>query len=191
MRRPWRIIHRRATQVRLSLHHRVMKALQGSTRLSFLAFFGSHIAASLLIDAQAVLPPSIVPTGLQSLLGWYAQILKDPLMSRPQEILWFRSLICCELLFQVPYFFMACFYLFDSRRSSYPLGFQYASIAYASHTATTLVPILATLATNTAATTTQRNLAITVYLPYLVFPLWLLYLATRPVSASAPLGKHD
>ncbi|GKZ00592.1 hypothetical protein MPSEU_001011400 [Mayamaea pseudoterrestris] len=156
----------------------MMKALQGTTRISFLVFFASHIVASLVIDAQAVLSSSLVPDSLQRLLSWYASTLNDPLMSKFQEILWFRSLILCELLFQVPYFLVACSYLRRRDLVNYPESFRYASIAYSSHTATTMVPILATLATNPVATLMERMLILSVYLPYLLFPLALLYLAT-------------
>jgi hypothetical protein len=172
------------------LHVLQMKAIQGAVRTSFLAFFASHIVASLVIDAQAILPSWLVPSSLQALLSWYAKTLNDPLMSRPQEIFWFRSLICCELLFQVPFFFMACYYLTRKNLVVYPESFQYACIAYSSHTATTMVPILVTLATYEDSTAAEKTLILAAYLPYLFFPLGLLYFATRTRS-TFNTTEHD
>jgi hypothetical protein len=167
-----------------------MRAFTGATRICFLAFFASHIVASLIIDAQAILPASFIPSVLQDLLSWYAKALNDPLMSRPQDLLWFQSLIACELVFQVPFFFVACYYLTTMRNTtgaerhrpkavSYPESFRYACIAYGAHTSTTMAPILATLATNPTATVMEKAMILAVYLPYLIFPLWILRLATR------------
>ena len=82
-----------------------MKALKGTTRLAFLGFFASHIAATLFIDVQAIAPAAIIPTPLANLLHWYATSLNDPLMSNPLP--WFQSLVCLELVFQVPFFLWA------------------------------------------------------------------------------------
>jgi hypothetical protein len=168
-----------------------MKAIQGFLRTVFLGFFASHIFASVLIDSQAILPPAFVPSALRRLLSWYAQILNDPLMTKPQEILWFRSLICCELLFQVPFFFVACYFLKNSSLTSYPETFRYACIAYGAHTATTMVPILATVATNQEASQLEKAVCLAVYLPYLIFPVWILLLASRSSPIDSKRCKKD
>jgi len=154
----------------------VMKALQGATRAAFLGFFGSHIIFTLIVDAQALLPPSFFPTVLQDFLAWYASTLKDPLMSNPRELLWFQSLIACELIFQLPYFFVAV-YMIGSTQTVYPDWFRSACIAYGGHAATSMSPILATLATNENSTVAERAMILSVYLPYLIFPLWILGIA--------------
>lgn len=160
-----------------------MKAIQGTSRLAFLGFFSSHIVFSFIIDGQAVFPKSLYPKALQDLLTWYATTLKDPLMSNASNILWFRSFVGCEMLFQVPFFFAACLQL-SSPSSFYPEWFRYACIAYGSHTATTMVPILATISTNTEATWMERALLLSVYAPYLIFPLWILQVAVTSSSST-------
>ena len=84
-----------------------MKALKGFTRVAFLVFFSSHIAVTLVIDFQAIAPREWVPTVFADLLHWYASNLNDPLMSNPQELPWFQSLVALEVIFQVPFFFWA------------------------------------------------------------------------------------
>ena len=96
-----------------------MKALEGITRTIFLGFFGSHILATLCVDVQAIAPAAWVPQPLTDLLVWYASSLKDPLMSKPAELPWFQSLICLELIFQLPFFFWAVVELTSNRKGTY------------------------------------------------------------------------
>lgn len=161
--------------------------------MAFLSFFASHIFATVMIDGQAVLPSTFFPLALQDLLTWYARTMKDPLMSNPQEILWFQSLVCCELLFQLPFFFWACSMLSNTELKHYPESFKCACIAYGAHTATTMVPILATIVTNhEAASLGERAMLSSVYLPYLIFPLALLGIAVQshPSEADAATKKN-
>jgi EXPERA (EXPanded EBP superfamily) len=117
-----------------------MRALKGATRTAFLGFFSSHIFFTLIIDLQALLPPAVFPKAMQDFLVWYATTLKDPIMSDPQSLLWFQSLIFCEMFFQLPFFFVACYFLrsSDAVATDYPDWFRTACIAYGAHTATTL-----------------------------------------------------
>lgn len=171
-----------------------MKALTGTSRLAFLGFFASHVVFTVIVDSQAILPPNLVPTLLRNFVDWYATTMKDPLMSNPREHLWFQSLVACEVAFQLPFFVVACYFLMstnggDSSSLScccyYPDWFRCACIAYGAHTATTMAPILATLATaDTGATATERAALLAVYLPYLIFPLWILFLAVTTASGT-------
>jgi|UniRef100_A0A8J9X1C5 hypothetical protein len=148
-----------------------MKAFQGVTRTAFLGFFSSHIVFTVIVDLQALLPATLVPTPLRNLLAWYTATLKDPLMSDPP--LWFQSLICFELVIQLPFFCTACYYL-TKYRVLYPDKFRIACIAYSAHACTSMGPILASLATATALSTVERAVLVNLYLPYLIFPAWLL-----------------
>ena len=132
-----------------------MRALEGSAKALYLGFFASHIVFTLIVDVQAILPPFWVPAPLRSLLAFYAATFNDPLMKWPTP-LWFRSVVMCEMAFQLPFFFVACHQIArepnpsSSSSSSkglqyYPGWFRNACVAYGAHTATTLVPILATL----------------------------------------------
>jgi hypothetical protein len=164
-----------------------MKPLQGSTRLSFLGFFASHIIITLIIDSQAILPLEWIPGVLQDLLAFEVATFNDPLMGNARELLWFQSLVTCELLFQVPYFVAAVYFFRGETASVYPDWFRSASIAYGAHTATTMAPILTTLATNEAASLQERVLVTSMYLPYLIFPLWILWIAATDNSTPPTL----
>ena len=163
-----------------------MRALQGTTRVAFLGFFASHIIFSFLVDAQGIFG-ALFPILLQDFLVWYTDLFQDPLMGNAQELLWFQSLIALELVFQVPFFFVACNFLSNTTLESYPRWFRYACIAYGAHTATSMGPILTTLAISDYDSEMARYQIFSVYLPYLIFPLWILTLAvTTDEKAKVP-----
>jgi EXPERA (EXPanded EBP superfamily) len=152
-----------------------MNSFQGVTRLAFFGFFASHIVFTLIVDGQIIFPQHWYPSILQDLLAFHISYFNDPLMKDPP--LWFRSMIFMEYLIQLPFFFVACNYLTDVNKLAYPSWFRSACITYGAHTATTLVPILAALANNDAASPLERVCVTFVYLPYLIFPLWIWYIA--------------
>lgn len=160
-----------------------MKALEGSTRIAFLAFFASHIVFTLCIDLQALFKPWY-PRLLQDLVTAYARICHDPHMSEPFE-LWFQSIVVFEMLFQWPFFFVAVHMFSNARLLEYPRWFQMACIIYGSHTATTLVPILPTLwfrDDNEPVPLEMRILLVMIYGPYFVFPAWIAAIAAMDDS---------
>ena len=158
-----------------------MKALQGTTRLAFLGYFSSHIVFTLVCDLQAILRPYLYPPILVNLVKGYAS-LGDPHMSEPFD-LWFQSLVVCELIFQLPYFFVACYYLWGEPSATgvykYPKWFQMLSIVYGAHVATTLVPLFPTIWAQQSihVPMEQRLLIEFLYLPYFIFPVLLAWLA--------------
>ena len=151
----------------------------GATRIAFLIFFASHIPITLLVDGQAFLPRSLYPTAIQDVLTWYCATFADNLMQPPAYDVWFSSVVACEILFQLPFFAYAVYALLDPERVNGRGIFRSACLIYGSHTATTLVPILATIATDPETNWAQRATLFGFYLPYLVFPLWLVYIAVR------------
>jgi EXPERA (EXPanded EBP superfamily) len=163
-----------------------MRALEGSAKALYLGFFASHIVFTLIVDVQAILPPSWVPDPLQSLLAFYAATFNDPLMQWPTPM-WFRSVVVCEMAFQLPFFFVACHQIArepnpSSSSSSkglqyYPGWFRNACVAYGAHTATTLVPILTTLVSSPTNSPSEKVVLVSLYAPYLILPLGILYLA--------------
>jgi len=153
-----------------------MLCLTGGTRVAFLCFFASHIPITLFIDGQAALPHYIYPRIVQDLLDWYTGTFKDHLMSRPHD-LWFTSIVTCELIFQVPFFFYAVYALSNPARVCGKGNFRSACIAYGAHTSTTLVPILTSIANDALLTTPEMLTLLGFYLPYLIFPFWLLVIA--------------
>jgi EXPERA (EXPanded EBP superfamily) len=162
----------------------MMKALEGSTRIAFLIFFASHIVFTVGLDGQVLLG-GYYPRPLQRLAAWYPVAFHDILMAAPTP-LWLQSLIACELLLQLPYFVAACAYLADPTRAAYPQGFRYACIAYGAHTATTLVPILSAFALYDDFTAFERSRLLALYLPYLLFPLGILWAAVTAPSVTEP-----
>jgi hypothetical protein len=157
-----------------------MKAFTGATRMVFLIFFCSHIPITIFIDSQALFPEWLYPTFLKDLIDFYAGFVQDPLMSRPLfGGLWFQSLVACELQIQLFFFVVAIrqLLLVGGSLSHWPDWFRSTCLVYASHTCTTMVPILTVLLTNPESSATQKCMALAVYLPYLLVPAWLLVLA--------------
>lgn len=154
-----------------------MSALTGKTRTAFLLFFSSHIPITFLIDGQALLPSYLYPSLARSALKFYTDTFQDPLMTSPHPV-WFRSMVACEMLFQVPFFFAAChaLYSYDATKNSVDGKgwFRSACIAYGAHTSTTLIPILAQILVDESLDLQQKGVLFGFYLPYLVFPAWLL-----------------
>mmetsp|Transcript_12466 Transcript_12466/g.24748 ORF Transcript_12466/g.24748 Transcript_12466/m.24748 type:complete len:173 (-) Transcript_12466:11-529(-) len=137
----------------------------------FLAFFATHIPITLLIDGQALLP-FLYPSFLRDLSVTYTTTFNDTLMSNPPS--WLKSLIAAELLFQVPFFFVAL-KAFATRDNS----IQPYATAYAAHTVTTLIPILHHFHVDENVTTSEEAVLLGFYLPYLLIPGLLLLLCLR------------
>lgn len=76
--------------------------------LIYFFYFASHIPVTLAIDFQAFCPPLWVPQVLKDVLTFYTETYKDPFMGSSTPVYWFLSFIVCELLVQLPFFFMAC-----------------------------------------------------------------------------------
>lgn len=175
-----------------------MKAITGITNTIYFGFFSSHIVATVLIDSQAILPQFLIPQSLQNVLSWYVNLFDDPLMGgvkSNKNLLWFQSLIWLEFIIQLPFFFYACYMLQCTQtkysNKGYPSTFRYACIAYGGHAATSMVPILATLCTNQQASVHQRAAIVSVYLPYLLFPLGLMWLAMDENKPSSGTKKNE
>lgn len=92
-------------------------------------------------------------------------------MTHPTEP-WFTSLVSLEILFQLPFFFYAVRSLLSNGNDFGPY-FRPLCLVYGSSTATTLVPILASIASDNDTTTSDKGVLFAFYLPYLMFPLWL------------------
>mmetsp|Transcript_4822 Transcript_4822/g.7297 ORF Transcript_4822/g.7297 Transcript_4822/m.7297 type:complete len:168 (+) Transcript_4822:164-667(+) len=151
-----------------------MKTLEGNTRLAFLFFFASHIPATLCIDLQALFP-NLYHQKLKDLLLWYTDIFNDELMRGPHDT-WFRAIVCGEFFFQLPFFFVAVKVLLNTNNYNGKGWFRSACMLYGAHTSTTLIPILACHCANEGATFVEKVMVISIYFPYLCFPLWLAYI---------------
>jgi hypothetical protein len=176
-----------------------MKALEGKTRVVYLAFFASHIVFTLIVDVQAIAPPSYFPTPFRILLDWYRSIFRDPLFPPSGSPTWFQSLVWCEMVFQLPFFFAACRQLRHNGNNDstgggigsshaassshyYPDWFRCACIAYGAHTSTIMVPILFAIMSSKDNTRTEKAALVSLYLPYLILPLGILRIACYPYN---------
>ena len=96
---------------------------------------------------------------------------------------WFSSLVSIEVMFQLPFFFLAIYALLQQpkdpqKRTIRGDGpFKSLCIVYGSSTATTLVPILQHILTDEETELSEKGILLSFYLPYLIFPLWLVVIA--------------
>ncbi|MBN3319941.1 SGMR2 protein, partial [Atractosteus spatula] len=160
----------------------------------FFLYFASHVPITLFIDLQALLPGELYPQSLKDVLRWYAAQFKDPMMLDPPA--WFKSFIFCEALLQTPFFPVAAyaFYKGGCRWIRTP------AIVYATHVATTLIPILAHIlfyrfpeGPHPGPQSPRERLTLTaIYAPYLLIPIILLLtmlLSSAYRAAAAPAGE--
>ncbi|EKX36053.1 hypothetical protein GUITHDRAFT_52673, partial [Guillardia theta CCMP2712] len=123
--------------------------------------------ATIFVDLQVVLPKKFFPAFARRSFDFYIDTFKDPLLtSRP---LWFKSLIMAEVVFQLPFFFVAL-YAFRTRAN----WIRVPSIVYAAHACTQMVPILGSVWFDEAVPKEKRTVLSCIYLPYFAIPLWLL-----------------
>jgi hypothetical protein len=131
----------------------------------FLFYFISHIPITLCVDLQ-VLFGSHYPQSLQDLNNWYLSTYKDHLIA--EKPLWLQSFIVAELLFQLPFFFVATYGLLFNKN-----WIRIPSICYGVHVATTVWPILAETILSSRNTLQEKVTLCGFYLPYLLIPLLL------------------
>ena len=167
-----------------------MASLTGNTRYAFIAFFASHIPATLIIDCQVIFR-RFYPQFFQDLLQWYTTVFNDSLMRAPFDT-WFQAIVCFEILFQLPFFFYALYGLLNPKKVDGRGMFRSLCMIYGAHTSTTLIPILACHANNTDASIMDKIGVILIYLPYLVFPAWLIVICVLSVILIAiPDAAHN
>lgn len=153
--------------------------------LIYFAFFLVHIPATLLIDLQALYPPSVTPYFIRALPQLYVQMSNDPLiggvlgmLGDSQPFVWFKTFLAIEALFQLPVFMLGARGLWRDSRSIYVL-----LLIYGASTTTTTLPCLSVLLTTpitsaqtitdrvVSVTTSQRLLLLSSYIPFFVIPL--------------------
>ncbi|XP_068173609.1 sigma intracellular receptor 2 [Antennarius striatus] len=145
--------------------------------LFFFFYFAAHVPITLLMDLQALLPGHVFPQQVRDVLSRYAEDFRDPLLVAPPE--WFRSFILCEALLQLPFCPIAAYaFLRGGRR-----WIRTPAIIYSTHVATTLVPVLSHILFHEfpvephpgPQTLQERLLLVSIYAPYLLVPLLLLF----------------
>ena len=173
-------------------------------RWTMVAFFATHIPATILVDSQAVVPAQHVPDFAKALLKFHVETNHDALMAAPP--VWLRSVIWLEVTCQLPFFFAALHALVhrawaaqQGRRGAPPprrrspahtappaapsrrahAGKEWIrlpGIAYGASTATTLLPILGEILAGTHYPTEAAKWTLFfIYFPYLVLPLWMMF----------------
>jgi hypothetical protein len=151
-------------------------------RIVLLVFWVTHIPATLLVDSQAVLPARLVPSFAADLLAWHVRRTGDPVMTAPFQP-WFRALVIGELLFQLPFFFVAV-YAFAYRRN----WVRIPALVYGVHTATTLLPILSEIWHSPKVPSTEARMQLlAMYAPYGILPAAC---ATWMALSPLPFGKQ-
>ncbi|KXZ55009.1 hypothetical protein GPECTOR_3g172 [Gonium pectorale] len=157
-----------------------MGALTSVLDVIFLAFFIIHIPTTLLVDSQSVFPAEYYPPWAKEALKWHIEMNGDHLVSKNPT--WFVSLVWGEVLYQLPFFFVAS-YAFIKRRN----WIRVPSIIYGAHVVTTMIPILTDILFGPDSGPKRHTLA-AIYVPYLIVPLLLL---VRMAVVEQPFGADD
>ncbi|KAI9472249.1 MAG: transmembrane protein 6/97 [Benjaminiella poitrasii] len=129
--------------------------------LIYFIYFATHIPVTLAIDFQVFYPPSWVPQIFKDALDFYVLTYKDPFMGSAKPVYWYLSFIVCELLVQLPFFFIACVGLIK---------------VYGSHVATTVLPSILEVLLNPdlKLNQTERFILCGFYAPYFILPAIML-----------------
>ncbi|XP_034087516.1 LOW QUALITY PROTEIN: sigma intracellular receptor 2 [Gymnodraco acuticeps] len=153
----------------------------------------SHIPITLFIDYKPCYRDMCTSQPLKDLIRWYGRMFKDPMVLDPPQ--WFTSFIFCEALFQTPFFPVAA-YAFLKGGCKW---IRTPAIVYATHVATTLVPILTHILFYQfpmkphpgPQTPQERWLLFSIYVPYLLVPvLLLLTMLLSSTYNSTPKPAH-
>ena len=142
-------------------------------RIVLLGYFITHIPITILVDLQ-ILFGEHYPDPLRQVFAWFIATYNDQLLlNKP---VWLQSFIWAELLFQLPFFFVATYGLLFKKN-----WIRIPSIIYGAHVATTVVPILFEFAHMKIVTQEQKLMLLAFYAPYLLIPLLLtFYMAVNP-----------
>jgi hypothetical protein len=98
--------------------------------LIYLIYFATHIPVTLGIDCQVFYPPEWVPQVLKDALLMYTRDYKDPFMGSKEPMYWFLSFIVCEVIVQLPFFFIACIGLVKGEAFSKYDTFSFINIVF-------------------------------------------------------------
>jgi hypothetical protein len=151
-------------------------------RITFLGYFITHIPITLCLDLQ-VLFGQHYPPNLQQLFSWYTSTYKDQLLIHKPA--WLQSFIWAELLFQLPFFFVATYGLLFKKN-----WVRIPSIIYGVHVATTVWPIIADLIDNKVNSQEEKYVLFSFYAPYFIIPALLAgYMALNPQPFGAKALK--
>ncbi|KAF9563905.1 hypothetical protein CPC08DRAFT_816257 [Agrocybe pediades] len=172
--------------------------------LLYFLFFAMHLPATLLIDLQYIYPTQLVPNILKSLVSFYVDMSRDPLIGGINgfffkddntHMTWFKTFIVLEAVFQVPVFVLGLRGLYKGSKSIYPL-----LAVYAASSATTTLACLTTVLTTpeltpellargaVAVSDSQRFLLLSSYVPFFLIPLIMAVDMTTRVTRLVKKG---
>ncbi|KAI9275928.1 transmembrane protein 6/97 [Phascolomyces articulosus] len=139
--------------------------------LVYFIYFLTHIPITLCIDLQGFYPADQIPQVLKDAVAFYVNTYKDPFMGATTPIHWFEGVTLCELFLQLPFFFVALYGLYNDS-----IHVRVGLMVYASHVATTMVPIFAELFFNPGFGLSESEIwtLFGFYVPYLIIPLTIL-----------------
>jgi hypothetical protein len=139
-----------------------------------LVYFCLHIPITLFIDAQGLVDKSAFPALFRHAFSNYLSQTCDPIMGARSPVPnWVKPLIACELLFQLPTFFVMVYALWHRKN-----WIRIPGLIYGVQCATTLLPILGYInltgldkkCLQNVATTDQRLFLNLTYGPFFLFP---------------------
>mmetsp|Transcript_39657 Transcript_39657/g.55067 ORF Transcript_39657/g.55067 Transcript_39657/m.55067 type:complete len:169 (+) Transcript_39657:109-615(+) len=138
----------------------------GAFNVLAVIWFMTHIPITLFMDSQIVLPRSAFPDAALQVGDWYVSMTHDPIVRAAPA--WARGLVWCELLLQLPFFFVAA--------RAYAKGacpwIRLPSVVYGAHTCTTLMPILMEIWYSPLVPSHRHRCILTgIYLPYVLVPM--------------------
>lgn len=73
----------------------------------FILYFLLHIPITLIVDTQCIFPSTLFPAWAQQLTHDWIRDYDDQLVAT--KPIWFQSFIWAELIFHIPYFFVAIY----------------------------------------------------------------------------------
>ena len=130
-------------------------------RKVYIAYFATHVPATILIDSQAIVPEKYVPS-LPKVVEVHIKQNDDFLML--EQPMWLKSFIVCEILVQLP-----MFYVLLRKLRKEETNIRWMGVGYSSHVMTTMVPILTEIYRRGSLTLFM------IYFPYFFVPLMLFY----------------
>ncbi|KAG0043289.1 hypothetical protein BGZ83_011632 [Gryganskiella cystojenkinii] len=145
--------------------------------LTMFVYFASHIPTTMLMDIVP-LYPSFIQAHIQPLVKfteYYIETYRDPFMA-DKSLIWFRTFLHLEGLIQLPIFIYAAWALYHNRKSA-----ALWICIYSAHVVTTVLPCLTTLnlskdsAFPFSISDSQKMFLSCLYMPWVLFPLWMLY----------------
>ncbi|KAF8933485.1 transmembrane protein 6/97 [Dissophora ornata] len=145
--------------------------------LAMFVYFASHIPTTALMDLVPLYPSFMAPyvKPLIEFNNYYVENYKDPFMADRSNI-WFNTFLHMEAVVQLPLFIYAAWALYNNKKSA-----ALWICIYSAHVITTVLPCLTTLNLGQPSdfpfhiSDSQKTFLTCLYMPWLLFPLWMLY----------------